>query len=165
MKRTYLFAAISILLWSSLATVSKLMLGTMSSEQLLCVSSLFAVAVLLLFCIFTGRLKKLGELSFKDIVIIILIGLPGTFLYNEFLFLGTARMQASQAFIINYLWPIMSVVFACIILKEKLTVRKGIAFVMSFLGVMTVAGGELSDDELETVAGGVGMCDCKGALC
>ena len=30
---------------------------------------------------------------------------------------------------------------------------------------ISVAGGELSDDELETVAGGVGMCDCKGALC
>ena len=29
----------------------------------------------------------------------------------------------------------------------------------------SVAGGELSDDDLETVAGGVGMCDCKGALC
>ena len=30
---------------------------------------------------------------------------------------------------------------------------------------VSVAGGELSDEELEAVAGGVGMCDCKGALC
>ena len=29
----------------------------------------------------------------------------------------------------------------------------------------SVAGGEISDEELEAVAGGVGMCDCKGALC
>jgi len=157
MKKTYLLAGVSVLLWSTLATVSKLMLGTMSSEQLLCVSSLFAVAVLLLFCLFTGRLKKFKELSFKDIVIIILIGLPGTFLYNEFLFLGTARMQASQAFIINYLWPIMSVVFACILLKEKLSRRKGIAIVMSFLGVITVAGGNLLDFDAGALIG-AGFC-------
>jgi len=56
MKKTYLLAGVSVLLWSTLATVSKLMLGTMSSEQLLCVSSRFAVAALLLFCLFTGRL-------------------------------------------------------------------------------------------------------------
>ena len=29
----------------------------------------------------------------------------------------------------------------------------------------SVACGELSDEDLEAVAGGVGMCDCKGALC
>ena len=47
-------------------------------------------------------------------------------------------MQASQAFIINYLWPIMIVVFACIILKEKMTLKKAIAIVLSFIGVIIV---------------------------
>jgi drug/metabolite transporter (DMT)-like permease len=54
-------------------------------------------------------------------------------------------MAASQAFIINYLWPVMSVVFACIILKEKLTTRIVVALAMSFFGVLTVAGKELGD--------------------
>ena len=157
MKKTYLCAAISILLWSSLATVSKLLLGTMSSFQMLCVSSLFAAVALLIFCLLTGRLRKLKELSFKDVVIIILIGLPGAFFYYVFLYMGTDRMQASQAFIINYLWPVMSVVFSCILLKERLTWRKVIAIVLSFAGVVTVAGGDLLRFDAGVLIGG-GLC-------
>ena len=44
MKKTYFYAGVSILLWSSLATVSKLLLGTMNSYQVLCVSALFALS-------------------------------------------------------------------------------------------------------------------------
>ena len=62
-KKTYLLAGISIVLWSTLATVSKLLLGSMSSYQMLCISSLFAAAVLLVFCAVTGKLKKLKELG------------------------------------------------------------------------------------------------------
>lgn len=28
---------------------------------------------------------------------------------------------------------------------------------------LSVAGGELSEDDLDTITGGVGMCECKGA--
>ena len=59
-----------------------------------------------------------------------------------FYYAGTDILQASQAFIINYLWPIMSVVFACILLGEKMTVRKIIAILMSFAGVIIVVAGK-----------------------
>ena len=160
MKKTYLYAGISILLWSSLATVSKLLLGTMNSYQVLCVSALFAAVALLIVNIFTKRLHLLKAYKLKDYITIILIGLPGTFFYYIFLYAGTDKMLASQAFIINYLWPIMSVVFACILLKERFTARKAIAIGMSFLGVITVAGGELTHFSLDTLWG---MLFCIGA--
>jgi len=160
MKKTYLYAGISILLWSSLATVSKLLLGTMNSYKVLCISAFFAAVALLIVNLFTKRLCVLKSYKLKDYITIILIGLPGTFFYYVFLYLGTDRMLASQAFIINYLWPIMSVVFACILLKEKLTARKTIAIAMSFLGVITVAGGELANFSLDTL---LGMVFCIGA--
>ncbi len=63
-------------------------------------------------------------------------------------------MQASQAFIINYLWPIMTVIFACIILKEHMTFRKIVAIILSFLGVIVVtSNGNLFKIERETVIG------------
>ena len=96
----------------------------MNSYQVLCVSALFAAVALLIVNIFTKKLGLLKAYKLKDYITIILIGLPGTFFYYVFLYLGTDRMLASQAFIINYLWPIMSVVFACVLLKEKLTGRK-----------------------------------------
>ena len=62
-------------------------------------------------------------------------------------------MLASQAFIINYLWPIMSIVFACIILKEKMTARGAIAVAMSFIGVIIVTGEDLLHFDANTLIG------------
>ena len=160
MKKTYLLAGVSILLWSTLATVSKLLLGTMSSVQVLCISAAFAAIALFVYNLFTGRLRIMRRYKLKDYGIMTLIGLPGTLLYNLFYFAGAAILPASQAFIINYLWPIMSVVFACVLLGEKLTGRKVLAFVISFLGVVTVAGGDLLQFESRTLGG---MLLCVGA--
>ena len=157
MKKSYLYAGVAILIWSTTATVSKLMLNTLSSYQVLMLSAFFAAAALLVTTIINGRIKLLRRYRIKDYIITLLIGLPGTFLYYAFLYAGTAKMAASQAFIINYLWPIMSVVFACIILKEAVTARKCVAFVVSFLGVLTVAGGDIFALNTETLIG-AGLC-------
>lgn len=153
MKKAYLYAGTSILFWSTIATVSKLLLSTLNSNQVLMFSALFAAVALFFVNLFTGKLKILKTYKPKDFLTTILICSPGTFFYYVFLYSGTAKMAASQAFIINYLWPIMSVVFACIILKEKLTVRKIIAFALSFLGVLTVTGGELLHFNAQSLIG------------
>ena len=167
MKKAYVYAGISILCWSTLATVSKLLLATLNSYQVLMFGAFFAAVTLLLSTVISGRIKQLKSYRVRDYLITLLIGLPGTCLYYVFLYEGTARMAASQAFIINYLWPIMSVVFACLLLKEKLTARKWIAFALSFLGVLTVAGNELLAFEAETLIGVV-LCVlaavCYGAF-
>lgn len=156
MKKQYIFAGVSILLWSTIATSSKLLLGSMSSMQVLCVSALVAAAFLLILLLCNGKLKTLRQYTAKDYVLMVTAGLPGTLLYYLFYYMGAARMPASQAFIINYLWPIMSVVFACVILKEKMTVRKGIAIALSFLGVVIVTGGDLLSLNTDTLIGALG---------
>lgn len=142
--------------WSTLATVGKLMLGTMSNIQLLWLSSLFAAVFLLVVNLSTGRMKMLKAMRIRDYMRMILAGIPGTFLYYIFYYAGAERLLASQAFIVNYLWPIMSVVFACIILKEKMTIRKGVAIALSFAGVIVAAGGGGSLEGESLV--GVGLC-------
>ncbi len=79
-----------------------------------------------------GNFKTYKNYKIKDYLLMAAIGIPGTFFYYIFYYSGTAIMTASQAFIINYLWPIMSVLFACIILKEKLTFKKIAAIIISF---------------------------------
>lgn len=159
MKKAYFLAGISILFWSSLATVSKLLLGTMSSYQVLCVSALFAGVTLLIVALCNGKLARIKQYRAKDFLIMVLIGLPGTFLYYIFLYAGTDRMPASQAFIINYLWPIMSIVFSCLLLKEKMTLRKTIAIAMSFAGILTVAGKDLTQFDPNALFG-ILLCVC-----
>ena len=140
MKKYYLSASISILCWSTVATVVKLLLGTLQSIQVLFISSFFAGICLLIFNIATKRILKLKEYRAVDYLKTVLICLPGTLLYYVFYYTGTSKMLASQAFIVNYLWPIMCVVFACIILKEKITPVKLVAIFLSFIGVIVVIG-------------------------
>jgi drug/metabolite transporter (DMT)-like permease len=92
----------------------------------------------------------------------VMIGLPSTFFYYVFFYAGTSLMLASQAFIVNYLWPIMSVLFACIILKEKMTIRKTIAICISFVGVIVVTSGELLSFNTKTLLGV--LCCVLGAV-
>jgi len=153
MKKPYLLAGISIFIWSTVPVMAKLMLKSLTSIQIVSVSSMFAAAALIVTAFFTGKIKLLKNYRLKDYLITILIGIPGTFLYYVFLYLGTDRMLPSQAFIINYLWPVMSIVCACIILREKLSARGWIAVLMSFAGVIIVTGDNLIHFDQNTVTG------------
>ena len=153
MKKNYIYAGVAILGWSTVATVVKLLLGSLNSFQVLYISSLFASLFLLIVNIATGNIKQLKTYKLIDYLTTVLICLPGCFVYYVLYYTGTSYMPASQAFIVNYLWPIMSVVFACIILKEKLTVKKVIAIFLSFVGVVIVVGGDLLAFEQNTLIG------------
>ena len=154
MKKEYIYAFVSILLWSTTATVTKLLLGSLNSMQILVVGSFLAFAFLLIINLIKGNLKEFKKYKIKDYIQIAGIGVFGTFLYNLFLYLGINTLQASQAFIINYLWPIMTVVFACIILKEKITTKKIFAIIISFVGVIIVtANGDIFNLEKNSIIG------------
>ena len=140
MKKEYICAGGAIILWSTLAASAKILFGTYSDTQLLCASSLFAFLSLVILNLVTGKMKLIRDFSPKDILTMAAVGLPGVFLYYIFYYAGAERLPASQAFIINYMWPVMSIVFAIIILKEKLTARKAVAILLSFVGVVFVAG-------------------------
>jgi len=157
MKKSYLLAFSSILIWSTMATVSKLLLKNLNSLYVLCLSSFFATVFLFILIILNGKIKELKNYRVKDYFIIMLEGIPGIFLYNLFYYLGGNYLLASQAFTINYLWPIMSVIFACIILKEKITIKKIVAIILSFSGVFFVAGNVFSATS-GTVLYGVFFC-------
>ena len=141
MKKSYFYALVSVFFWSTTTTASKLLLHSISTMQVLAVSSVFATLFLLLVNAAKGNLKQLKAYRLRDYLVLAGVGFLGMFLYRMLLFFGVARMLASQAMIVNYLWPIMAVLASCVILREKLTVRKAIAVVMSFLGVVIVTTG------------------------
>ena len=155
MKKTYLLAGIAILCWSTVATTCKFLLNELNSIQLLWMNALIAGAFLFIMNLYQGKLK--AGYKFKDYLIMTCIGLPGTFFYYIFYYSATDIMPASQAFIINYMWPVMSVICACFILKEKLTLRKIIAITVSFFGVIVVTGGSRNGIDIQTV-NGAGLC-------
>lgn len=162
MKKVHVLALAAILFWSTVATVSKILLNNFSQYQLLCVSTFFATLALFIFNLLSGKLKTIKKYSVKQILLMIGTGLFGNFLYYVFYYSGTRLMPASTAFVVNYMWPIMSVVFACIILKEQLTVRKMSALLVSFVGVVIVSGGSLLTLDTKMLIGT--LCCLLGAM-
>lgn len=55
MQKTYFFAGISIFFWSTIAAVSKLLLNTLNSYQILMFSSLFAALGLFVVNLWSGK--------------------------------------------------------------------------------------------------------------
>lgn len=141
MKKSYFYAFVSVFFWSTTTTVSKLLLHSISTMQVMAVSSVFASVFLFLVNLKKGNLQQLKTYQVRDYLVLTGVGFLGMFLYRMLLFCGVARMMASQAMIVNYLWPIMAVLAGCVLLKEKLTVRKAVAVLMSFLGVIIVTTG------------------------
>lgn len=164
MKKEYLFAGISIVFWGSTAAVSTLMMNTLSSMAIVFYNSLVAFLFLLAVLVVTRRLPLLRALRFRQVCALSVLGLLGMFAVCVFLYYGLAHLKAQQAYIINYLWPILIVVFSWLILGQKMTARKCIALILSFFGVIIVATeGNLTD------LGGVnlsGVVSCLlGACC
>lgn len=107
---------ITILLWSSLALFTVLS-GAIPPFQLLSISFFIASTIGLIM------LKKQKK-SFKDLkkipLKVYLIGLYGLFGYHFFYFVAIKNAPAVEANLLNYLWPLLIVLFSALLPNEKL---------------------------------------------
>ncbi len=141
MRKSYLYASITVLIWATLATVVKIILYDIPNFEALTISSVFAFVFLLIMNIINGSVKELKHYRLKNYLMMSGLGFLGLFLYSALYYYGISALSSQEACILNYLWPLMIVVFACILLKEKLTARKLIAMGMSFAGIVVLTVG------------------------
>lgn len=135
---SYLYALFAAFLWGSTAGVVKLLLLGLGNLQVLFFTNLFAFFGLASVVFFQKKKAIIQTYTKRDYITFIWMGFLGTFLYTFFLFTGLGLLPAQEAFIINYLWPVMVVIFAALILKEKITGRKIFAIACSFFGIIIV---------------------------
>ena len=143
MKKNYLYAFLTVSVWSTTAAISKLLLLDIPTLETLAISGFLAFLFLFLRNIKSGNLKKLKEFSLKDYGIISTLGFIGLFLYSALYYYGLTELSSQKACILNYLWPIMIVIFSSIILKEKITVLKAAAMLSSFFGIIILSAENL----------------------
>lgn len=141
MKKNYIYAIVTVLIWSTMATTVKMMLADIPNLEALSISSYLAFIFLLLMNIKTGIIKEMKNYSGKEYGIMSGLGFLGLFLYSALYYYGLGELSSQEACILNYLWPMMLVVFSCIILKEKMTLMKGVAMVCSFVGIIILSTG------------------------
>ena len=135
--KAYLLTLGVVLIWGSFAAVSKLSLKDLDSFQLQFYIFLVATLVNLLILLFLNKLDLLRRLSFDSVKKLVLYAIPAFFYYFLY-WLSLKLIPASEAMMLNYIWPIMVVVFAIPIFKEKLTLKKLLAILLGFIGVLII---------------------------
>ena len=161
-KKTALMEAMgAILLWGIMPTCTKLLVTQIEPMFALALTCLFATLFLAVYYAIKGKLKELSGLTPNTFLRMTLIGSLGVFFYSFFYFSGNTMLPAQTAYIINDLWPACIILFSCMILKEKLTVGKLLAVLMSFAGVVIVAtNGSFQSFDLSSTKGAL---FCLGA--
>lgn len=157
MKKNYTYALITIFIWSTTAAVVKKILFDIPNLEALSVSSYFAFAFLMIVNLKNGNITKMRRYSAKDYGIMCGLGFTGLFLYSALYYYGLSQLSSQEACILNYLWPMMLVIFSCIILKEKMTLLKAAAMICSFIGIIILSAGNSESSNGNIV---VGMISC-----
>ena len=135
-KIAYLYLVITFCAWGSLYVVSKFALEKVPVVTVLCLR--YFIAGITLCLINKNRKKK--RIERKDIKYVVFIGVAGYFLSVGAQLLGIELSDASMASLVNSMNPIAIMIFAAIILKEKLTVKKVISVILAVIGVYIIIG-------------------------
>jgi drug/metabolite transporter (DMT)-like permease len=144
---------ILLLIWGSVAAVSKLVLNHLDSYQVLVY--MYGIGVILFSIIMIIKVRKNIFLSWRvsEWLLVISCGIF-TFLY-DFLYLKSLELiPAVEASMLNYLFPIFIVVFAIPIHKEKVNRFKILAIVMGFMGtILLITKGNFANLSFTNIKG------------
>lgn len=140
-----LFGAVCLSLaasiWGGMYVVSKYVLNFIPPLTLVWMRYIIAFAVLFtILKIIQVKNKEHITIRKKDWLLFGWIGFIGYFISISFQFIGTKLSDAHTGALITSATPAFIVIFARIVLKEKLTVRKIISLIAATVGVVIVVG-------------------------
>jgi drug/metabolite transporter (DMT)-like permease len=138
-KLALLYAGLTILCWSTVAVAFKISLRYLSAGQLLFVANHTASFILIFQVIKNKKSRQFFAQSFIQLAHSVLLGLLNPFLYYLILFKAYSILPAQVAQPINFVWPIMLVLFSTLILKQKTRLFTFIAMAVSFSGVFLLS--------------------------
>lgn len=115
-KKGNLFGVLAIILWASLALFSILTTKIPAFELTSMAFFIASCIGLILLKKQKVHIKKLFKISPK----VWIIGISGLFGYHFFYFLAIKNAPAVEANLLNYLWPLLIVLFSALLPNEKL---------------------------------------------
>jgi len=138
-SKAYSLALISILFWSTMGTAFKLTLNYLNPGMLLLIATFTAFIFLGTVIFIKGKLVVLNKITLKQIFNSALMGLFNPFLYYLVLFEAYNRIPAQEGVALNYIWPVILVIFSIIFLKQHITLLSILAILISFFGTIVIA--------------------------
>jgi len=138
-SKSYIYALLSVLLWSTVATAFKIGLKTLSPLYLILTASVFSLITFFAVILFQGKVRDLFAVSWSGLGKSALLGLLNPFGYYLILFQAYSLLPAQVAQPLNMIWPVTLALLSAPLLKQKITVRNIVAILISFVGVIFIS--------------------------
>ncbi|MGE4549616.1 MAG: DMT family transporter [Intestinibacillus sp.] len=152
-KRIYLLLVLTTAAWGSLYVANKFVLGYLPTFTILFVR--YLVAAVSMTVILRARkaenMEKPVKIAPQDRKYVALLGLGGYVASVTFQQVGTRIAGASPASLINSMNPIFIVLFAVLLLHEKLTFKKVVCVISAVTGAACIVGGGVAGSHVAGV--------------
>lgn len=146
----YLILASSI--WGGMYVVVKVLVAVIPPLELVWMRYLIALVALVIIGLVTRQNWKIKKRYFGIIIAIAIIGYVISIVAQE---TGTMLSTAQMGAIITSTTPAFMVLFASLILKERLTLKKTISVSLATIGVIAIVG--IDDINMSSMLGGVSL--------
>ena len=138
-SQTYVYAALSVILWGTIPTAFKIALPELSIVTMLGIATVVSLIVLFTMLVATGKLKLLRQMSLKDISWSALLGLINPVVYYLILLTAYSRLPGQVAQPLNMIWPIVIVFLSVPLLHQRIPARSFTALLISLAGVYIIS--------------------------
>ncbi len=132
-----LYLALAASIWGGMYVVSKIVLEVIQPLELVWLRYIVAIAALVSMGILT---RQSWKLRLRDIPLVVAIGVIGYAVSIYAQFLGTKLASAQMGAVITSATPAFMVIFARLILGERVTKRKLLSVVLATIGVLFIVG-------------------------
>lgn len=138
-KKSYLYAGLAILFWSTVPTAFKISLGEMSILPMLTIASVTSTLILLVVVLYSKNVHLIFISTPKELINSAVLGFINPFIYYLILLKAYQLLPAQVAQPLNMIWPIMLVFLSVPVLKQKIERKSFIALFISFAGVYIIS--------------------------
>lgn len=138
-----LYLGLAASIWGGMYVVSKVVLAVIPPFELVWIRYVVALAALVAASLLT---KQSWRIRLRDLPLILVVGVIGYVISIWAQFEGTKLATAQLGSLITSATPAFMVLFAWILLKERITWKKGLSTILATCGVVLIVGvGEMSD--------------------
>ena len=138
-RQAYVYAAATILFWSTVASAFKLTLRHLDPFQMLFYATAVSVVVLFSILAAQGKLGLLRTFTAKQWAWSAALGLINPCVYYIVLFQAYSLLPAQEAQPLNMIWPLVVVLLSVPLLKQKIGWISIAAVAVSFMGVLVIS--------------------------
>jgi drug/metabolite transporter (DMT)-like permease len=138
-KKAYLFALMTVGLWSTVASACKLSLKYLTAAELVFYANATSCIVLTGILAFQKKLHLLTTMTGRDWLRSIKLGMINPFLYYLILFAAYDLLPAQQASPINYTWAITLTLLSVPLLGQKISRKELLTITISYIGVLIIS--------------------------